>query len=96
MVKELLRKNAPRRRHAEHRRPARSTWRNIKVPLLHIIAKYDHIVPPECARPLVDARGSRDKEEVMLPGGHVSLVAGPNAVKRMWPAARSMVGRAIA
>jgi len=22
----------------------------------------------------------------MLPGGHVSLVAGPNAVKRMWPA----------
>ena len=28
---------------------------------------------------------ARDKEEVALPGGHVSLVAGPNAVKRMWP-----------
>jgi polyhydroxyalkanoate synthase len=28
---------------------------------------------------------SLDKEELMLPGGHVSLVAGPAAVKRMWP-----------
>ena len=23
--------------------------------------------------------------EVMLKGGHVSLVAGPNAIKRLWP-----------
>ncbi|MFT3800370.1 MAG: alpha/beta fold hydrolase [Burkholderiaceae bacterium] len=58
---------------------------NIKVPLLHMVAKYDHIVPPECGAPLVALAGSRDKEEVVLPGGHVSLIAGPNAVKRMWP-----------
>jgi len=57
----------------------------IKVPLLSIVAQYDHIVPPACARPLVERVGSRDKEEVVLPGGHVSIVAGPNAVKRMWP-----------
>lgn len=57
----------------------------ITVPLLSLVAKYDHIVPPECARPLYEKVGSTDKEEVVLPGGHVSLVAGPNAVKRMWP-----------
>ncbi len=57
----------------------------IKLPLLHIVAKYDHIVPLPCAQPLMQRVSSQDKEEVMLPGGHVSLVAGPNAVKRMWP-----------
>lgn len=57
----------------------------IKVPLLSVVAQYDHIVPPDCARPLVERVASRDKEEVMLPGGHVSIVAGPNAIKRMWP-----------
>ena len=29
--------------------------------------------------------GSTDKEEITLPGGHVSIAAGANAVKRMWP-----------
>jgi polyhydroxyalkanoate synthase len=57
----------------------------ITVPFLHVIAQYDHIVPPACAQPLVQRVGSRDKEELMLPGGHVSIAAGPNAVKRMWP-----------
>ncbi|MNY46870.1 acyl-CoA synthetase [compost metagenome] len=59
--------------------------KQIKVPLLHVIAKYDSLVPPECAQPLVANVSSHDKEELMLPGGHVSLVAGPAAVKRMWP-----------
>ncbi|MEP7300382.1 MAG: alpha/beta fold hydrolase [Caldimonas sp.] len=57
----------------------------IEVPLLHIVAQYDHIVPPACSRPLIERVGSRDKEEVTLPGGHVSIAAGPNAIKRMWP-----------
>jgi polyhydroxyalkanoate synthase len=57
----------------------------ITVPLLHIIAQYDHIVPPACAQPLVERVGSLDKEEVVLPGGHVSIAAGANAIKRMWP-----------
>ncbi|HSV47829.1 MAG TPA: alpha/beta fold hydrolase [Ramlibacter sp.] len=58
----------------------------IEVPLLHIMAKFDHLVPQACGRPLVERAGSRDKSELILPGGHASLVAGPNAVKRMWPA----------
>jgi polyhydroxyalkanoate synthase len=83
-VKELLRGNAL---HAGTLRIGgrKVELANITVPFLHFIAQYDHIVPPACAHPLVERVGSRDKEEVMLPGGHVSIAAGPNAVKRMWP-----------
>jgi polyhydroxyalkanoate synthase len=59
--------------------------RNIRASLLHVIAEHDHLVPPECAQALVARASSNDREEYVLKGGHVSLVAGPNAVKRMWP-----------
>jgi polyhydroxyalkanoate synthase subunit PhaC len=59
--------------------------RQIKVPILHAVAEHDHIVPYGAAKPLIEQVGSSDKEELMLKGGHVSLVAGPNAVKRLWP-----------
>jgi polyhydroxyalkanoate synthase len=57
----------------------------IEVPLLHVVAEHDHIVPYEASRALVPMAGSADKTEVMLKGGHVSLVAGANAVHRLWP-----------
>lgn len=57
----------------------------IEVPFLHVVAQYDHIVPSACSAPLIERVGSKDKEEVILPGGHVSIAAGANAVKRMWP-----------
>lgn len=58
---------------------------NIRVPFLHVVAEHDHIVPYEAARDLVGMVGSEDREEIVLKGGHVSLVAGPNAVRRLWP-----------
>lgn len=64
----------------------------IVSPFLHVIAEHDHIVPPECAAPLVRMVSSADKQEVMLKGGHVSLVAGPNAVSRMWPTLETWLG----
>ena len=57
----------------------------IKVPVLHAVAEHDHIVPYDAAKPLIAKIGSADKQEVILKGGHVSLVAGPNAIKRLWP-----------
>ena len=59
--------------------------KNIKVPVLHVVAEHDHLIPYDCAKELIAKIGSDSKEEVMLKGGHVSLVAGPNAVKRIWP-----------
>ena len=58
---------------------------NIKVPLLHAVAEHDHIIPREASEALVRLASSEDKEELVLKGGHISLVAGPNAVRRLWP-----------
>ncbi len=66
---------------------------NIKVPILHALAEHDHIVPYEAAKPLIANVGSKDKEEIVLKGGHVSLVAGGNAVKRLWPRLDAWLGK---
>ena len=57
----------------------------IRVPFLHVAAEYDHIVPTAASRDLIDLVGSKDKQEIVIKGGHVSLVAGGNAVYRLWP-----------
>ena len=57
----------------------------ITAPFLHVTAEHDHIVPTAASAPLIDMVGSTDKEQVTLKGGHVSLVAGGNAIKRLWP-----------
>ncbi|MGY3446889.1 MULTISPECIES: PHA/PHB synthase family protein [unclassified Bradyrhizobium] len=72
-------------------RPARLA--DIKVPILHAVAEHDHIVPYDAAKHLITKIGSEDKEEVMLKGGHVSLVAGANAIKRLWPKLDSWLGK---
>lgn len=58
----------------------------IRIPVMHAIAEHDHIVPYAASKPLLERVGSTDKHEIILKGGHVSLIAGPNAVRRMWPA----------
>ncbi len=57
----------------------------IRVPFLHVAAEHDHIVPSTASRDLIGLIGSEDKTEIVLKGGHVSLVAGGNAVYRLWP-----------
>ncbi len=57
----------------------------ITAPFLHVTAEYDHIVPAAASEPLIDMIGSEDKQAMVLKGGHVSLVAGSNAIKRLWP-----------
>ncbi len=58
---------------------------NIRVPVLSVCAEHDHLAPYDSVKPLIEKVGSTDKRELLLKGGHVSLIAGPNAVKRMWP-----------
>ena len=57
----------------------------ITVPLLSIVAEHDHLAPRDSTHEILDKVGSTDKKEILLKGGHVSLIAGPNAVRRMWP-----------
>ncbi len=58
---------------------------NIRVPILSVVAEHDHLAPRDSTKPLLDLVGSTDKQEILLKGGHVSLIAGPNAIGRMWP-----------
>jgi polyhydroxyalkanoate synthase len=63
----------------------RVDYRRVRAPLLAIIAQHDHIVPYAAAQPLVAGVASTDKEEVIVKGGHVSVMAGAGAVRRVWP-----------
>jgi polyhydroxyalkanoate synthase subunit PhaC len=63
-----------------------ASLKNIKMPLLHLLAQDDHITPYASSSDLVRLAGSRDKQEIIVKGGHVGLVAGRGAQTRMWPA----------
>jgi polyhydroxyalkanoate synthase len=41
---------------------------------------------------LIEQVGSAEKEEIMLKGGHISLVAGANAQRRLWPRLDAWLG----
>jgi polyhydroxyalkanoate synthase len=55
------------------------------APVLSIVAQHDHVVPQPSAHPIVELVGSTDREELLVKGGHVSVIAGPSAVTRLWP-----------
>lgn len=57
----------------------------ITAPFLHVTAEHDPIVPAAASAPLIGKIGSEDKQQVTMKGGHVSLVAGGNAIRRLWP-----------
>ena len=59
--------------------------RSVACSVLNVMAEYDHIAPYEATRPLTSILGSQDKEDMLVRGGHVSLIAGRNAVLRLWP-----------
>ncbi|MFM6989712.1 MAG: alpha/beta fold hydrolase [Rhodoferax sp.] len=64
----------------------KANLKNIRMPLLHLLAQDDHITPYASSSDLVNLAGSKDKQEIVLKGGHVGLVAGRGAQTRMWPA----------
>ena len=53
--------------------------------VLNAMAEYDHIAPYESTRPLTSLIGSHDKQDMVVKGGHVSLIAGRSAILRLWP-----------
>ncbi len=59
--------------------------KQITCPVLNAMAQHDHIAPLDATKALTSLVGSEDKEDVVLKGGHVSLVAGANAIMRLWP-----------
>jgi polyhydroxyalkanoate synthase len=58
---------------------------DVTCPLLVVSFEHDNIVPKEAATALVDLAGSKVKQHVHLPGGHVGAVVSRSASKRLWP-----------
>jgi polyhydroxyalkanoate synthase len=58
---------------------------NIRVPLLNIAGKKDHICTLPQAEATMNLVGSEDKEFFVLDAGHVGLMTGRGAKKGLWP-----------
>jgi polyhydroxyalkanoate synthase len=65
----------------------------IRANFLNVIAQADHIVPPPESETLVERIASQDKEQIMVPGGHIGIMAGSGAMKRTWPQIESWLGK---
>ncbi len=59
---------------------------NITCPLLVIIATYDHIVPNQQSRSILEKVGSQDRHLEEIAAGHVGIVISRSAKTRLWPA----------
>jgi polyhydroxyalkanoate synthase len=57
----------------------------IHASVLNAMAQYDHIAPFAATKPLCSLVGTEDRDEMVVSGGHVSLIAGRNAILRLWP-----------
>jgi polyhydroxyalkanoate synthase len=47
--------------------------RNVRMPVLNVLATRDHLVPPSASRPLARLVGSDAYEERAIPGGHIGI-----------------------
>jgi polyhydroxyalkanoate synthase subunit PhaC len=59
--------------------------RNIRCPVLTIVAEQDAICPPAAAIALNAAVGSTDTSILSVPGGHVGAVVGSRASRELYP-----------
>ncbi len=59
--------------------------KNISFPTLAVSFEHDNIVPGPSAAALIDAIGSKVKQHLHLPGGHVGAVVSKHAAKTLWP-----------
>lgn len=58
---------------------------DVRCPLLAITFEHDTIVPPASATAILELAGSKDKEHLHLPGGHVGAMVSRSAKQGLWP-----------
>jgi len=59
--------------------------KNITMPLLNVMAEFDHLVPTDAIKPLSDAVSSSDKETLVFPTGHIGIFVGSKSQKEVCP-----------
>lgn len=60
--------------------------KNLKVPILNIFGRHDHLVPPAASKALGKYAGSKDYTELEFPGGHIGIYVSGRAHKMVPPA----------
>lgn len=58
---------------------------NIDMPVLQIVAEYDHLIPPEASKPFNDAIPSDDKTILEFPTGHIGMSVSSKSHAELWP-----------
>jgi polyhydroxyalkanoate synthase len=66
--------------------------RKITMPLLNVMAEFDHLVPNDASRPLADAVSSKEKETLVFPTGHVGIFVGSRSQKEVCPRISEWLG----
>jgi polyhydroxyalkanoate synthase len=59
--------------------------KRIDMPLLSLVAKYDHLVPKESSMSFNDLVSSRDKDMIVFPTGHIGLSVSSATRTKLWP-----------
>jgi len=59
--------------------------KKLKMPLLNIYGKFDHLVPPEACDQLTSAVGSKDTEDICLNTGHIGIYVSSKCQKEFTP-----------
>ena len=59
--------------------------KNIRCPVLNVVGEYDDVVHPQASLALVDLIGSRHKQNLVFPAGHIGVVVSSSAQKHLWP-----------
>ena len=58
---------------------------NVTMPLLNVMAQFDHLVPNDASRPISDAVASTEKETMVFPTGHIGMFVGSRSQGEVCP-----------
>jgi polyhydroxyalkanoate synthase len=58
---------------------------NIQMPVLQIVAEYDHLIPPEASKPFNDVLETDDKTIMEFPTGHIGMSVSSRSHAELWP-----------
>lgn len=59
--------------------------RNIDMPVLQIVAEYDHLVPPTASKPFNEVIASQDTEIKEFSTGHIGMSVSRRSHEELWP-----------
>ncbi|ELY82672.1 class III poly(R)-hydroxyalkanoic acid synthase subunit PhaC [Natrinema gari] len=58
---------------------------NIDMPVLQIVAEYDHLIPPAASKPFNDVIASEDTDILEFATGHIGMSVSSRSHEELWP-----------